>query len=105
MMQKPLFRIPTMPTPNLELYIEELVLHGFAARDRDRISTALQQELTRLFTEQGLPPNWTQGGEIAQLNGGTFNVTAGTRPDIIGTQIAQSIYGGFGHEQAASNQR
>jgi hypothetical protein len=88
--------------PDLELYIEELVLHGFAARDRDRISAALQQELTRLFTEQGIPPTLTQGGQIAQLNGGTFNITAGTRPDIIGTQIAQSIYGGFSHEPIAT---
>lgn len=91
--------------PNLQLHIEELILHGFAARDRDRISAAIQQELTRLFTEQGIPPTLAQGGQIAQLNGGTFNVTAGTRPDIVGTQIAQSIYGGFGHEQAASHQR
>ncbi|UBF24836.1 hypothetical protein K9N68_24735 [Kovacikia minuta CCNUW1] len=82
--------------PNLQLHIEELVLHGFARSDRDRISTAIQQELTRLFTENGIPPSLAQGGQIGQLNGGTFEMTTGTKPEAAGIQIAQSIYGGLG---------
>ena len=38
---------------NIELHIEELVLHGFSPRDRDAIGEAVQRELTRLFVEQG----------------------------------------------------
>ncbi|MBW4686853.1 MAG: hypothetical protein KME40_17540 [Komarekiella atlantica HA4396-MV6] len=79
---------------NLELHIEELILHGFPASDRHRIGAAVQQELTRLFT-QGIPPSLSQGGAIAQLNGSIFEITPGTQPEIIGVQIAQSIYGGL----------
>jgi hypothetical protein len=80
---------------DIDFHIEELILHGFAAGDRDRIGAAIQQELTRLFTEQGMPRSMAQAG-IEQLKGGTFNVSAGMRADVVGTQIAQSIYGGLG---------
>jgi hypothetical protein len=79
---------------NVELHIEELVLHGFERGDRDRISEAVQQELTRLFA-QGVPPSLAQGGEIGRLDGGGFEMTAGMQSGAIGTQIAQSIYGGL----------
>lgn len=85
------------PTPHaIDLHIDELVLHGFARSDRDRIGAAIQQELTRLFTEQGIPPTLAQGQPIEQLNGGTFKVTTGIKPEVAGIQIAQSIYGGLG---------
>jgi len=92
-----------MTTPNLQLHIEELVLHGFAMGDRHAISAALQQELTRLFTEQGIPPNLSQGGRVPQLNGGTVAIAPGTRPELVGSQIAQSLYNGItGTSDAAS---
>jgi hypothetical protein len=80
---------------NLELHIEELILQGFAVSDRHLISAALQQELSRLFTEQGVPRSFAQGGAVPQLNGGTIQITPAMKPDAIGVQIAQSIYGGF----------
>lgn len=81
---------------SIQLHIEELVLHGFSRGDRDRIGAAIQQELTRLLTEQGIPPSLAQSGQIGQLNGGKFEMTAGIRPEVAGIQIAQSIYGGLG---------
>ena len=80
---------------NLELHIEELILHGFPVSDRHLISTAMQQELSRLFAEQGIPRSFTQSSEVPQLNAGTIQVTPTMKPDAIGVQIAQSIYGGF----------
>ncbi|MEH2114812.1 hypothetical protein [Nostoc sp.] len=79
---------------NVELHIEELILHGFEGGDRDRISEAVQQELTRLFA-QGMPPSLVQGGEIGRLDGGGFEMNAGMQSGAIGVQIAQSIYGGL----------
>ncbi|WP_414569496.1 hypothetical protein [Nostoc sp. CCY 9925] len=84
-----------IPT-NVELHIEELLLHGFAAKDRDRIGEIIQHELTRLLSEGGLPPSLVQGGEMTRLDGGGFQVAAGAKPEAIGVQIAQSIYGGLG---------
>lgn len=80
--------------PNLNLHIEELVLHGFALGDRYLIGEAVHQELTRLFAEQGVPPSLAQGGEIERLDGGGFEMT-GMNAGAIGVRIAQSIYGGI----------
>lgn len=52
-----------MTPENIELHIEKLVLHGFAPGAHSRIGEAVQQELTRLFLEQGVPRSLSQGGE------------------------------------------
>jgi hypothetical protein len=80
---------------NLELHIEELVLHGFARKDRGRIQRAIEQELTRLFAEQGIPNSLSHHQEIQQLQGGSFDVRAGMGVEAIASQVAQAIYGGI----------
>lgn len=80
---------------NIELQIKELVLHGFAQKDQGRIQRAIEQELTRLFTEQGVPTSLSCSHEIQQLQGGPFNVRAGMGFEAIGSQVAQAIYGGM----------
>ncbi len=86
--------------PSLELHIEELVLHGFSRHDRDRIESAITQELTRLFTDQGIPQSFGVGDHALRLEGGSFQITAGRPAQVAGTEIAQAIfaqtlYGGF----------
>jgi hypothetical protein len=80
---------------NIELHIEELVLHGFAPGDRYLIGEVVERELVRLFAERGVPPSLSQGGEFGRFNGGAFEVRQGAKPEVIGVQVAQSIYGGF----------
>lgn len=84
-----------MISRNLELNIEKLVLYGFVPADRARIGAAVQQELTRLFAEQGVPPSLKRGGAISHLDAGTFEMSSAAKPDAIGIQIAQTIYGGL----------
>ena len=81
--------------PNIELHIEELVLHGFQPGDRQRIGLAVQQELTRLFTEQGLPPGLSSGGAVPSLDAGSFNHAPNAKPAAVGQQIANSVYTGL----------
>ena len=81
---------------NIELHIEKLVLSGFAPGDRYRIGAAVERELTRLFTERGLPPALARGSAAARIEGGAFDVVSGSRPDQIGVQVAQAVYRGFG---------
>lgn len=83
------------PVPNIELHIEELILHGFPHGDRYRVAEAIERELTRLFVEQGIPATLSHGGEVAFLNGDSFNVAPGSKVEAIGTQVAQSVYGGI----------
>lgn len=87
-----------MMPQNIELHIEELVLHGFApGGDRYRIEEAVQQELKRLFAEQGVPRSLAGGGDIGRLDAGAFEMEAGAKPEAIGVQIAQAIYGGLSY--------
>lgn len=80
---------------NIEVHIEELVLHGFATRDRQAIGEAVQRELTRLFTEQGVHPSLSKGYETQKVDGGTFPMRQGAKAETIGAQVAQSVYGGL----------
>jgi hypothetical protein len=82
-----------MKPGNIELYVEELVLHSFKPGDRYRIGEAVERELAHLFTEQGMPGS-LRGGETAQLNTESFEVAPGAKPDTIGTQVAQAVYKG-----------
>jgi hypothetical protein len=87
-------RLNTSP-PHLELHIEELILQGFPGCDRDRMGAAITQELTRLFTEHGIPRSFQNTNQPLRLPGGSFQVTTGIRVEIAGAEIAQKIYGGF----------
>ena len=80
---------------NVELHIEELVLHGFAPGDRYRIGDAVERELSRLFAEQGTPPALARGGDIGRLDGGSFEAKPGSRAEATGTQVARAVYGGL----------
>jgi hypothetical protein len=81
--------------PSVELHIEELLLHGFHVVNRHRIGEALERELSRLFTEQAVPPAMTREVDHACLDGGTFELRLDSDAEAIGTQLAQAIYGGL----------
>ena len=84
-----------MKPKNIELNIEELVLHGFSPGDRYRIGEAVERELVRLIGENEVPQSLVQGGEIANVNGSAFDVAPGSRPEVIGAQVARAVYGGL----------
>ena len=76
----------------VDVHIEELVLHGFAAGDRHRIASAVEGELARLLGE-GATPRWRQNPPaLDRIDAGVFKVNAGAKPQAAGTQIAQAVY-------------
>ena len=79
----------------VELHIEELVLRGFAPADRYHIGEAVERELGRMFFEQGVPSPLTQGGEMARLDGGAFEVKPGSGAEAVGVQVARAVFGGL----------
>jgi hypothetical protein len=85
-----------MTPRNIELHIEELVLHGFSPGDRYRIGEAVEQELTRLLADRGVSQSLARGGEIGSVDGGAFEVAPGSRADVVGAQVAKAVYGGLG---------
>ncbi|RAP78301.1 hypothetical protein [Paenibacillus montanisoli] len=81
--------------PGIELHIEELILREFPASDRVRIGAAVERELVRLYTEQGVPPKLLRGGDLVDIATGAFHMNQGARPEAIGTQIAHAVYRGL----------
>jgi hypothetical protein len=81
-----------MTRADVELHIEEMVLHGFAPGERYNISDAVERELERLFSEQVAPSQLSLSAEIVDLDGGSFEVAQGSKPEVIGSQIAQALY-------------
>ena len=82
-----------MKPENVELHIEELVLHGFSPGDRYHVGDAVERELGRLFIEQGVPPSSAQSGEFAYLDGGAFELKSGSGAEEIGVRVARAVYG------------
>jgi len=80
---------------NVGLHIEELVLHGFPPDYRHHIGGAVEHELSRLFTEQGVPPSLIHGGDIPRLDAGAFQMNTGLGADAVGARVARSLYEGM----------
>lgn len=85
--------------PVIELHIEELVLEGFAPGERYRIGEAVERELTRLMSLNGVPPAWNGNLEIGSVNGGTFHMPSGGARGAAGEQIASAVYEGLNPKQ------
>jgi hypothetical protein len=86
---------------NIELHIEELILHGFLHTDRHRIAQAIQSELVRLLAGKDLPPAFDRNLEFSRLDGGSFVVRTGEKPESTGTRIGQAVYRGIAGNQRA----
>ncbi len=73
----------------IEVHIEELVLHGFDPRSRWAIGDALETELRGLLAAQGLPATWRDNP--ARVDAGAIRLT---NPSATGGKIAAAIHGG-----------
>jgi hypothetical protein len=82
-----------MKPVQLELYVDELVLDGFAPADRYLIGEAVERELGRLFTEQGSSPTLNHNSEIDRLDGGAFELKPNLGAEAIGVKVAHTVYG------------
>jgi hypothetical protein len=80
---------------NVELHIEELILHGFPPGDRHAMAAALESELGRLLDTHGLPRAFPGNTSIDSLDAGSFQTGHDVAPRDVGTDIARSVYGGF----------
>lgn len=80
---------------NLEIHIEELVLHGFAPGDYEGIRTAVENELTRLFTTNELPSSLHSNKNSNLVDAGEFMMQQGSKAYHVGNSIAGSVYKGI----------
>lgn len=78
----------------INLRLDELVLHGVAARDREAVGEALRAELGRLIAERGLPAALTGDAGTVRLDGARLSVAEGTPPSQVGAGIARALMEG-----------
>jgi hypothetical protein len=81
-----------MPTrdANIELQIEELILHDLPYDQRHRVAAAIEQELTRLLGERGLPAGFSEG--MPPIDVGTVYISPHRTAETVGLQVANWIY-------------
>lgn len=91
-----------MKNPRVEIVIDELVLHGFSPADRYAIGEALSMELQRLVVA-GNPGDLASLGSLPVLRANNISLTAGTKPQTVGAQVAQAVHGSFLNAPMAKN--
>ena len=89
-----------MNQAQFHLRVEELLLRDVPYALRHRIAAAFEHELARLLSEQDLPQSISQGGYIPHIDIGTLHMAPDTKPDAIGAQIAQRVYGKLSNNEA-----
>jgi hypothetical protein len=79
---------------NVRIHIERLVLEGLpvTAAGSASLRAAVEFELSRLVSEQGLHPALAAGGAWAHLPGESMQFQQGANPAALGTQIARAAY-------------
>jgi hypothetical protein len=77
---------------SIELHIKELVLHGFAAKDRLQIGAAIEEELSRLIERHGARALPVVSMEVEGVMTGNLRLANGATPQAIGRQIAQHVH-------------
>jgi len=84
---------------NIDLHIERLVLDGIDLPQDQHplLQASITAELTRLLGDGGLAPHLAKGISLTRLSAGSLRLTDQS-PHPLGERIAQSIYGGLGHE-------
>ena len=84
---------------NINLHIERLVLEGvnIAPAQRYLLQSIVTNELTRMLASGGLSPSLVQGTSLSRISGEGIQLTDNNSTHL-GKQIAQSVYGGIGHE-------
>ena len=77
---------------DIELHIEQLVLHGFAGYNKYQIAQAVEQEITRLLQEGGFSGAHGQNINPEGFSAGTFTIQPDAKAEVIGKNIANSVY-------------
>lgn len=86
-----------MKQANVTLAIEQLLLPDLPYYQQAQVAAALEQAFNRLWLEQGVPADFV--GDALSLSIAKIEVDAGVPPEVMGTQIAQALYGQLGGQQ------
>jgi hypothetical protein len=80
---------------DIEIRIEELVLHGFPSEIKTSIAEAAKVELERLLEDQGEPSQLTRDISVENLYLESLVIGDNKEPENIGVQIAGILFEGL----------
>ena len=82
---------------NIRIHIDRLILDGLPITHSQGplVQAAVEVELARLLTENGLAASLEAGGAVPSLRANAIQLTAGSGPTQMGTQIAGAVYSGM----------
>lgn len=83
---------------NINLHIERLVLDGLPVEHHQGplVKAAVEAELSRLLTADGLANSLMSGGAMPSAPAPGIQLTSNRNPTQLGQQIARAVYGGIG---------
>lgn len=84
-----------IPAVRIDLHIEELVLQGFNRLDQAELGAKVQEALSQLIAERGIPAAWEQGAQVDVLDGGAITIQPDAGASDMASQIARAIYRGL----------
>ncbi|MBD2773378.1 hypothetical protein [Iningainema tapete] len=83
---------------NINIHIEKLILHDLPIPHSQRplLQAAVEAELARLVTNDGLATSLLAGGAVPKILASNIQLTQDSNSTLLGQQIAQAVYGGLG---------
>ncbi|MFP2930340.1 hypothetical protein ACLESO_35120 [Pyxidicoccus sp. 3LG] len=80
---------------DIEIHIEELVLHGVDVADRHALAEALQRELQALVASEGIQTLMSDPDRFSRWSPGPLTVEPGMKSEQLGSQLARTLHGGW----------
>lgn len=84
-----------MKPKTINLHIDRIVLDGVGRLNHGQLSVAIERELHRLISMQGLHSSLHQSGSINQITTKPISLTGQIREKSLGNKIANTVYRGM----------
>ena len=81
-----------MNNKTINLHIDKIVLDGVGQLNRGQLNLAIEKELHRLISTQGLHRSFNQSGSINQIAAKPIVLPGQIREKSLGNKIANSVY-------------
>lgn len=84
-----------MKPKTINLHIDRIILNGVGQLNRGQLNLAIEKELHRLISIQGLHRSFNQSGSINQITAKPIVLPGQIGEKSLGNKIANSVYGGM----------
>ena len=86
-----------MNAKNINIHIDRIVLDGLSVPNHQKFEfkAAVETELVRLFTDNGLAIRLQTSSAMSHISAGDIKLADNSNPINLGQQIARAVYGGI----------